>query len=71
MGFLKAARDGLSGDTKHWSRTHNAVLGELIEKVKALPSERVDFFTRLLLSVTSQSSVWYFLKTGSPFLRSA
>lgn len=49
MGFLKAARDGLSGDTKHWSRTHNAVLGELIEKVKALPSERVDFFTRLLV----------------------
>lgn len=55
MGFFKGAKDALSGDTKHWALTHNPVLIELIQKVRALPSERVDFFTRLL--VVSQFTI--------------
>lgn len=49
MGFLKSAKDGLSGDTNHWTSIHNPVLSELIRKVNALPSDRVEFFTKLLV----------------------
>lgn len=49
MRFLKGAKDAFSGDTRHWVRTHNPVLIELIKTIKTLPIETVDFFNRLLV----------------------
>lgn len=69
MGFLKSAKDGFSGDTNHWTGTHNPVLSELIRKVNALPSDRVEFFTELLVMSHHAVERLVFPREGAAMLK--
>lgn len=68
MGFFKNLGDAFSGNTTHWTSTHNPIIGELFQRADTLSRNGPEVFKKLIVISSIAVEQLVFPKQGNALL---